>query len=401
VLAQEKPTEPTAEERRRAVCAAMTRSPGLLRFATRFTGSIEDAEDAYQRAMEIALTRAPVTEHAAFTSWLHTVIRREATAIAERRVRESPAAVETIAEALPAPRSTQPDAVVEWRDRYRQVQDAIHGLTETQRVCVMLVSAGASYPEIEDLTGYSDRQIRRAINEGRSHLYAWEVRMSAGTECARAGELIDLTVDDEASRRQRRTLSRHLRHCAPCRARYRSRRDQTRLLGSLVPPALVGAQVLDVRPPDPGFALQWWERLTASAGAKAAHAMQIVMDAPALATTKAGAGAIAVAAAGAIGAPVVIDSVRADRTQPPVAVVRAQPGAGSTAPRRDRPEARGAGPSNAARSGSPSTALRTAAATRRVRTTTDAAAGSPTHTATRTVRWSAPAAGAASLEFGP
>ena len=43
------------------VATAMASAPGLIRYASRFTRSVEDAEDAYQRAMEIALTRAPVT----------------------------------------------------------------------------------------------------------------------------------------------------------------------------------------------------------------------------------------------------------------------------------------------------------------------------------------------------
>ena len=55
-------SEPTSDERRHAVCMAMARAPGFIRFAARYTHSIEDAEDAYQRAMEIALTSAPVTD---------------------------------------------------------------------------------------------------------------------------------------------------------------------------------------------------------------------------------------------------------------------------------------------------------------------------------------------------
>jgi len=82
--------EPSAEQRRQAVCAALAGAPGLIRYAARFTRSIEDAEDAYQRSMEIALTRAPVIDAAAFSSWLHVVIKNEATAIAERRRRELP-----------------------------------------------------------------------------------------------------------------------------------------------------------------------------------------------------------------------------------------------------------------------------------------------------------------------
>ncbi len=50
------PPSPTAEQRRAAACLAMSKAPGLIRFAARYTRSLHDAEDAYQRSMEIALT---------------------------------------------------------------------------------------------------------------------------------------------------------------------------------------------------------------------------------------------------------------------------------------------------------------------------------------------------------
>src|SRR5438046_7747443 len=83
---------PTTEERRRAAARAMAGAPGLVRYAARFTHSLPDAEDAYQRSMEIALTRAPVTEPRRFTAWLHTVIKHEALAIAAARRRGAPGA---------------------------------------------------------------------------------------------------------------------------------------------------------------------------------------------------------------------------------------------------------------------------------------------------------------------
>lgn len=323
MLAQQT-TGPTAEDRRAAVCRAMTAGPGLIRYAARFTRSIDDAEDAYQRAMEIALTRAPVTEPDAFAAWLHTVIRREAGRILDERRREMPAPEAEIDDALTAvSESPQPDAVVEWRDRYRAVQDAIAGLTGAQRVCLMLRSAGASREEIQLLTGFSERKVRRSIVEGRSRLQAWEVRMRAGKECERIADLIDRTLDESASHRERRVLSRHIRHCPSCRSRYRNRREETRLLGSLVPVALVGAHAITAAPPDPSLVMTWWERVSGSASVKVGQALQMVADVPAsIASTKAGAGAIAAVAAGAIGAPLLMDTVRSERPVPRAAVVQ-------------------------------------------------------------------------------
>lgn len=307
--------EPSAEERRQAVCAALAGASGLIRYAARFTRSIEDAEDAYQQSMEIALTRAPVIDAAGFSSWIHVVIKNEAMAIADARQRELPMPNRDLEASVardPVAVNAEPDAVMEWRERYRAIHDAMCGLTHPQRTCLMLRSAGLSRPEIAAVTGYSERKIHRSIIEARSRLHAWEIRMAAGAECERAGELIDMTIDDRATRRERRALSRHLHHCHACRLRYRGRRDQVRALGTMVPVALIGGEVLQRGAPDPGFALAWWERVTGSASVRTAQAMQVMMDLPALASTKAGAGAIAAAAAGAIGTPVVIDAVRSD-----------------------------------------------------------------------------------------
>ena len=405
----DQPAEPTADERRRAVCAAMAWAPGLIRYASRFTRSIEDAEDVYQRAMEIALMRAPVTEADEFTAWLHVVIKNEAIAVADAHRRELPVTDDDLEASMTLERSAEipePDAVLEWRERYRAIQDAICGLTESQRMCLMLRSAGLSRVEIMSITGYSDRKVHRSIIEGRSRLHAWEIRMAAGEECARAGELIDMTVDNSASRRERRALSRHLHHCHACRSRYRSRRDQVRMLGSMVPAVLVGGEILQNGAPDPSFALAWWERVTSSAGVRTAQVMQVVMDVPAMASTKAGAGAIAAAAAGAIGTPIVIDAVRSERTVPaPTAIVQPAtaaptpspggppirlttpftPPAGRTTPaprvRTDMTARAGAHVSSAKRAESPSTTYRT--------------------TTTRSGVRSSAGRASATLEFGP
>jgi RNA polymerase sigma factor (sigma-70 family) len=398
--------EPSAEERRQAVCAALAGAPGLIRYAARFTRSIEDAEDAYQRSMEIALTRAPVIDAAGFSSWLHVVIKNEAMAIADARRRELPMPdrdLEASATHERAAATSEPDAVMEWRERYRAIHDAMCGLTHSQRTCLMLRSAGLSRPEIAAITGYSERKIHRSIIEARSRLHAWEIRMAAGAECERAGELIDMTMDDRATRRERRALSRHLHHCHACRVRYRSRRDQVRALGSMVPVTLIGSEIFQRGTPDPSFVLTWWERVANSASGRTTHAMQLMTDLPALASTKAGAGAIAAAAAGAIGAPVMIDAVRSDRpiqtppairssvVTPPGVTARARVATVTKTPAAARV---GAAPSARARLNGGTTS----------RITTPA----PAKTVTATARITRPASGSrppapvsAALEFGP
>jgi RNA polymerase sigma factor (sigma-70 family) len=311
--------EPTPDERRVAVARAMTRAPGLVRYAARFSIAVEDAEDAYQRAMEIALTRAPVTEAAAFTQWIHTVVRREAVAIRERRRRDAPLPEDDDADTALRDGAPPPDAVAEWRERYRAIQDAMNGLTGHQRACLMLYSAGVTYEEIRRATGFSDRKIRRSISEGRTLLHSWEEALISGRQCASVRELLDRVIEGRASARERRSVDRHCRHCAACRTRYRVRQDQLRLLGAFVPASLAGVSLVGERPPDAQVLVGWWERASAGAGLRTAQLAQLVADLPALAATRAGAGAVAALAAAAVGAPLVIggaDAPSAGRRAP-------------------------------------------------------------------------------------
>lgn len=163
--------------------------------------------------------------------------------------------------------------------------------------------------------------------------------MASGDECEPIRQLIDTVLDGESSGRDRRVLSRHINHCPACRATYRAQRDQLRLLGSLVPTVLVGAEILQSAPPDPSLALTWWDRLSASATVKSAQAVQVMMDLPALASSKAGAGAIAAAAAGVVGTPLAIDAVQTHRAgpNPPAKVVAITPTTPPSAPAQASP----------------------------------------------------------------
>lgn len=321
---QPDPGQPSEEERRRAACRAMASAPGLVRYAARFTRSLHDAEDAYQRTMEIALLRAPTTEEPRFTAWLHTVLRNEALAVARARRRETPGHGEdvalTAAEALTA--TGGPEASAEWRERYRAVQDALSGLTESQRVCLMLQSAGASYERIADVTGYSRRKVERSVLEGRAALYRWEVRLASGAVCERLDPLIDKASRGEATAAERRKVARHVRHCNPCRALLRSRRESTDWLASLVPIALLAGEALRAGPADPTPLMAYWERLTGGATVRAGIAVQTLMEMPSAALARVGAGTAAVVVAGAAGAPILADAVRPGPPAPvPVAQV--------------------------------------------------------------------------------
>ncbi|MGD9696603.1 MAG: RNA polymerase sigma factor [Thermoleophilia bacterium] len=302
----------------------MAVSPGLIRFAARYTHSLQDAEDAYQRSMEIALTRAPVTEERRFMAWLHIVLRNEAIDIARRRRRErlgveadvAETASETLVDAVAV------DAVAEWRERYHSIRDGLASLTEAQRICLILQCAGASYERIVEITGYSLRKVERSVLEGRANLHTWEIRVAAGEVCEKLIALIGRVAGGEARVGERMAVSRHVRHCGPCRAMLRGHREANGWLAALAPLALLADESLAGATLDPSPALAWWDRLAGGATMRMGNAVQMAMELPGAALAKVGAGTAAVVVAGAAGTPMVVDAMRPGETPAPVVSFR-------------------------------------------------------------------------------
>jgi len=304
---------PTPEERRRAVCEAMAIAPGLVRFAARYTRSIEDAEDAYQRTMEIALTRAPSAERARFMAWLRTVLRNEALAIAGLRVREAPTGTDEVESAAGPSVEPGPELRAEWRERYLAVSDALARLSEAQRICLMLQSAGASYALIGEITGYSPRKVERSVLEGRASLRDWELRITEGEACLRVEESIGRVALGEAGAKERRQVTRHVRHCRSCRSLLTRRSDARDRMGALVPLGLLGGGLAEATP-DPGPYMAALDRVGTGLTVRAGQALQVAMDLPGSGLARAAAAAGAVVLALAAGLPVLGDVVddRAD-----------------------------------------------------------------------------------------
>lgn len=325
---------PTDDDRRRAVCAAMTAAPGLLRYAIRFSRCLADAEDAYQRAMEIALTKAPVVEPERFRAWLRTVIRNEALAIAGRQRREGPAFREDATQAVARVADDGPDLELraQWRERYHSIQDALSDLNEGERMCVMLQTAGASYKAIGETTGFSPRKVERCIAEGRARLYSWELRLSEGEICDRLLEPIDRVASGQAERGDRRRVARHTRHCGSCRSLLRARRESNQWMAALVPAALVATGGLDARPPDPSHGLALVERAAAAATVRLGHLIQLGLEAPGSLGAKLAAGAVMSAVAVGAGGQALVDAIDGSTSPRPAALGAAAPTPAATPP---------------------------------------------------------------------
>jgi RNA polymerase sigma factor (sigma-70 family) len=208
----------------------------ILSTARRYSATIEDAEDAYQRALEILLTRAPTTDEAQLLPWLKTVVKHEAFAIRRQRERTTPTTDDgELTEPAGAEAATHEQA--ERYERLRLGAEALRKLKSQEVRCLLLKAEGYSYQEISGITGWTYTKVNRCLTEGRKALLQRVAGIEAGAECERLTPLISALADGEASAQDLRTIRPHLRSCLTCRARLREFRSVPARVAVLLPPA--------------------------------------------------------------------------------------------------------------------------------------------------------------------
>jgi RNA polymerase sigma factor (sigma-70 family) len=208
----------------------------ILQDATRLSANTADAEDAYQRSLEILLTKAPTTDPDQLVPWLRTVVRNEALAIAQSRHNTSQEFKPEHAEAAATDAMPTDDVVESFADLERGAE-ALQHLSKDQVTCLIAQSAGMNYDEIVELTGFTRRKVTRCIENGR-HAFTRKVdAIAAGSECERMQPLIHRLLDADADAAIE--LRPHLRHCLACRGRLRTYDSAPRRVAALFPPSLV------------------------------------------------------------------------------------------------------------------------------------------------------------------
>ena len=80
------------------------------RTARRYSLCPEDAEDAYQRALKILITKAPTDDPEQLRPWLQTVIKHEALAVRRQRERLLPAGEDPMPELAETSRGPDEEA---------------------------------------------------------------------------------------------------------------------------------------------------------------------------------------------------------------------------------------------------------------------------------------------------
>jgi RNA polymerase sigma factor (sigma-70 family) len=158
--------------RERALAVLAVAEPEFRRTARRVSLCADDAEDAFQRAVEILLTKAPERPPNALVAWMQVVTRREALAV--RRARERLLAAwrdggGEISEALLCERPG-PMERAERRDRVAAVAQALAELKPDERLAIVLQAHGYSYAEIGELCRWTYTKVNRCLAEGRAKL---------------------------------------------------------------------------------------------------------------------------------------------------------------------------------------------------------------------------------------
>lgn len=208
----------------------------ILQDATRYSANTADAEDAYQRSLEILLTKAPTTDPDQLVPWLRTVVRNEALAIAQSRHNTNQEFKPEYANATATDAMPTDDVVESFADLERGAE-ALRHLSKDQVTCLIAQSAGMNYDEIVELTGFTRRKVTRCIENGR-HAFTRKVdAIAAGSECERMQPLIHRLLDSDAEAAIE--LRPHLRHCLACRGRLRAYGSAPRNVAALFPPSLV------------------------------------------------------------------------------------------------------------------------------------------------------------------
>jgi RNA polymerase sigma factor (sigma-70 family) len=231
--------ETDAARKRAAVEMIARHGQALRRTARRFSLDAEDADDAYQRALEIVLTKAPTTDARELIRWTQTVTRHEAMAVRESR--ERLLGSRGAREGAPDPLASIPAAgegpgeQAERRETVARSREALQALKPAELRALSLLASGYSYAEIGEITGYSHTKINRVLAEGRDRFRALLSSTEDGSRCQELRPLLSAFCDGEASPGDATAVREHLRACARCRATMRAYRAAPGIAAALAP----------------------------------------------------------------------------------------------------------------------------------------------------------------------
>lgn len=210
--------------------------------ARRYSICAEDAEDAYQRGIEILLEKAPTSDPRHLLPWTRTVIKHEALAIRKTRERTLGQPLRTDedhidedwVQLIPA-RGDGPDELAVRREQVARSREALAGLKPAELKALTQLAEGFSYQEIGSMNDWTRTKVNRCLAEGRARFRSAFRDSEAGDKCPGFEPLISACCDGELSRAQLALLENHLAACGHCRATLRAYKAAPRAAAALLP----------------------------------------------------------------------------------------------------------------------------------------------------------------------
>ncbi|MDQ3723319.1 MAG: sigma-70 family RNA polymerase sigma factor [Actinomycetota bacterium] len=206
----------------------------LLRTARRFSLCPDDAQDAYQRTLEIFMAHADRLDIESAAGWLHVVVKREAQAIRRSRQRFVTSDEVDFDKYESRSTPTSDDCLASF-DLVGRAAEALQRLKPQELRALWLKAQGHSYNEISALTGWSYTKVNRCLTEGRRSFLSRYATIESGAECKLWLPVISAVVDGEASSEQLIALRPHLRNCPGCRATLKTLQGSAEPLAAVLP----------------------------------------------------------------------------------------------------------------------------------------------------------------------
>lgn len=206
----------------------------VLRVARSYCASAADAEDVYQRTLELVMTKAPGIDGEDLVAWACKVAHNEALMLTRGPRGAAKDDFDDIAERfeseLPTPEETLLDD-----ELLGQGRELLSRLRPDQTRCLLLRADDMSYPEICEQTGFSYAKVNRLLSEGRKALKLRHEMLVSGSECRRLEDSLSQFADGVAGPTLTAEVEAHLDHCMGCRATVRDYREAPRRLAGYLP----------------------------------------------------------------------------------------------------------------------------------------------------------------------
>ena len=238
--------------KRVAVELIRNHDPALKATARRYSICADDADDAYQRGIEILLAKAPTDNARRLLPWARTVIKHEALAVRRSRERilgrpgppERGDEYEDWVQLIPSP-GDGTDEQVAAREKVARSREALGTLKPAELKALTLLAQGFSYAEIAARCNWTRTKVNRCLAEGRQRFRSVFSESEAGERCSEFEPLLSATCDGEIDPDRRAEIEDHLNACGHCRATLRAYRAAPRAAAALVPVVPSGLSLWD------------------------------------------------------------------------------------------------------------------------------------------------------------